>query len=311
MTKLYRIPPVRFDSEPMDAGTLSQQIDWGLRERSMPEVWSRSAGEGVLVIVCDTGVPNHKDLPDAVFTANFTNSPDPDRNAHQTHCSGIIAALNNDDGVVGWSPKVDIAHIKVLGDSGAGATTWITAGIRKAIEEWNKRKKDYVGCVISLSIGGPFDRGQEAACAEANDAGIIVVAAAGNSGANAGIDSPGDFATTLGTAAYRRDGEIARFSSGGPEVDFAMPGEQILSTVPGNRYQVMSGTSMATPALAGLCACVLSSHPHDESLRHYEGMKKHLSQNVEDRGSLGKDNRFGIGVPSVVDSVRDQEFWFF
>jgi subtilisin family serine protease len=311
----FNIPPVRIDSVPMDAKTLAQQIDWGLRERSMPDVWKWCSGSGVLVIVLDTGVPQHSDLPEHAFAYNFTNSSTPfDRNGHQTHCAGIVAAKNDNDGVVGWAPEATLGHIKVLGDRGGGLSTWITQGIRTATAEWKKRKADYVGCVISMSLGGEYDVDQQQAIIEANEAGAIVVAAAGNSGYRGGsstVDHPGASAFTLGVAAYRNDGAIANFSSGGPEVDIAMPGEEILSTVPGNKYQVMSGTSMATPAAAGLLACILSSRPRDTSIRNIRGMKAFLKEHSEDRGQLGQDNRFGFGVPEATELVRNPEYWFF
>ena len=311
----YRLPPVRQDSLPMNATSLAQQTDWGLREHDMPELWKRSGGEGVLVIVLDTGVPVHDDLPKPLFTANFTSDASPiDRNSHQTHCSGIVAAKNDDNGVVGWAPDATLAHIKVLSDRGSGRSDWIESGIRHATEQWRKHRRDFVGCVMSMSLGGGFDSGQERAIVSAGEAGIVVVAAAGNSGFRGGrstVDHPGASANTLGVAAYRSDGKIAGFSSGGPEVDIAMPGAEILSTVPGNRYQVMSGTSMATPAAAGLLACVLSSRPTDHSLRNVAGMRKFLIQSVKDRGEEGKDNRFGFGVPDAEKLIRDPEYWFF
>ena len=312
----YFLPPVRLDSAPMDAQSLSQQIDWGLKERNMPAFWKRSAGEGVLVIILDTGVPQHSDLPQPLFTYNFTDSrTEFDRNAHQTHCAGIVAARNDENGVVGWAPGATLAHIKVLGDRGSGLTTWIRTGIRKAIEEWTKRKQDFVGCVVSMSLGGPFDESQENAIVSGNEAGILVVAATGNSGFRPGrgstVSHPGASKQTIGVAAYRRDGDIADFSSGGPEVDIAMPGEEVLSTVPGNKYQVMSGTSMATPAAAGLIACAMASRPHDSYLRTVSGMREFIRNHAEDRGGLGKDDRFGFGVPEVEDWVRDPEYWFF
>lgn len=311
----YHIPPVRLDSSPMDAHSLSQQIDWGLRERKMPDIWKWCSGSGVLVVVLDTGVPQHRDLPAPAFEYNFTDSSTPyDRNGHQTHCAGIVAAKNDQDGVVGWSPEATLGHIKVLGDRGGGLSPWITRGIRTATEEWKKRKSDYVGCVISMSLGGEYNAEQEQAIIEANEAGALVVAAAGNSGYRGGrstVDHPGASAYSIGVAAYRNDGAIANFSSGGPEVDIAMPGEEILSTVPGNRYQVMSGTSMATPAAAGLLACILSSRPRDNSIRSIRGMREFLKAHSEDRGQLGKDNRFGFGVPKAIEMVRNPEYWFF
>ena len=298
----YFLPPVRFDSETMDAHALAQQIDWGLRERAMPDIWQRSAGEGVLVIILDTGVPQHQDLPTPLFSYNFTDARSKfDLNGHQTHCAGILAALNNHDGVVGWAPQATLAHIKALGDRGSGRSDWIARGIRTAIEEWVKRRADFVGCIISMSLGGGFDESQERALHSAQEAGIVVVAAAGNSGYRDGgrstVDHPGASIHTIGVAAYRRDGEIATFSSGGPEVDIALPGEEILSTVPGNRYQVMSGTSMATPAAAGLIACILASRPHDSTIRTVAGLRQLIQRHADDRGELGKDNRFGFGVP--------------
>lgn len=299
----------------MNVSALSQQFDWGIQEHHMPTLWKRSAGEGVLVIVLDTGVPQHTDLPDPVFTANFTTDVSPlDHNGHQTHCTGIVAAINNEAGVVGWAPKADLAHIKVLSDKGSGFSTWISKGLWTAKNLWFERRQDYVGCIVNMSLGGSFDSQQEQALVEMSEAGVLVVAAAGNSGYRAGrssVDHPGASAYTLGVAAYRSDGEIARFSSGGPEVDIAMPGEEILSTVPGNRYQVMSGTSMATPAAAGLLACVLGSRPRDRSIRTAAGMRDFLSLNAADRGIVGRDDRFGFGVPISEQLIRDPEYWFF
>ena len=311
----YRLPPVRLDSPPMDASMLSQQIDWGLQEHRMPELWKRSSGEGVLVIILDTGVPMHNDLPAPLFTANFTSdASSTDRNGHQTHCAGIVAARNDEHGVVGWAPDATLAHIKVLNDRGVGRSDWIEAGIRHGTEHWNQRRKDYVGCVMSMSLGGGFDPRQEQAIVAAGEAGIIVVAAAGNSGfrgERSTVDHPGASKNTLAVAAYRRDGRIASFSSSGPEVDIAMPGAEILSTVPGNQYRVMSGTSMATPAAAGLLSCALASRPNDNQLRTLSGMKNFLIQSVIDRGANGKDNRFGFGVPDGEQLIRDPEYWFF
>lgn len=312
----YFLPPVRLDSQPMNAHALAQQIDWGLRERAMPEIWQRSAGEGVLVIILDTGVPRHQDLPTPLFSYNFTDARSKfDVNAHQTHCAGIVAAINNYDGVVGWAPQATLAHIKVLGDRGSGRSDWIARGIQTAIKEWKQRRSDFVGCIISMSLGGGFDQSQEDAIIAANEEDILVIAAAGNSGFRTGrgstVDHPGASQHTIGVAAYRRDGNIATFSSGGPEVDIALPGEEILSTVPGNRYQVMSGTSMATPAAAGLIACILASRPHDNHIRNVAGLRTFIQLHAEDRGELGKDNRFGFGVPRADELVRDPEYWFF
>lgn len=297
------IPPIRFDSAPGDMTAMAEH-DWGLIEREMPKEWEEGDGKNVIVFVLDTGCPEHRNLPDPVFKENFTNSRTVyDRNGHHTHCAGIVHQ---------WAPKADLAHFKVLGDNGSGSTTWGTRAINRVIELWEGGLKDkYDGCVISMSLGGPYDREQDEALKRAEAAGIVIPAAAGNSGANAGVDSPGDSTATLGVAAYRKDGDISTFSSGGPEVDFAMPGEHILSTYLNNQYRVLSGTSMATPALAGLIACAISSRPKDDWIKNTKGMRELLSKHAEDRGKEGKDNRFGIGVPNADHAVRDPEWWFF
>ena len=202
--------------------------------------------------------------------------------------------------------------MKILGDSGSGSSNWGTQAVSKVIDLWETVLKDmYVGCGISLSVGGPHDNGQQRACDAAEKAGIYLCAAAGNSGGNAGVDSPGDYRSTLGTASYRIDGLISEFSSGGPEVDFAMPGERIMSTWLDNTYRAISGTSMATPALAGLCACSISSRPNDGWVKDTKGQRKLLAEHAEDRGQPGPDKRFGLGVPNAEHTVRNPEWWMF
>jgi len=200
----YRNPPVRLDSDPMDINTLSQQIDWGLREHQMPKLWSRSAGAGVLVSVLDTGVPRHEDLPEPVYSENFTSDASKfDSNGHQSHCAGIVAAKNDENGVVGWAPQADLAHFKVLSDRGSGLSHWIAAAIRQATVIWKQRQQDYVGCVISMSLGGGYDQDQDLAIQEASEAGIVVVAAAGNSGftgRKSTVDHPGASEHSIGVA---------------------------------------------------------------------------------------------------------------
>ena len=152
----YKLPPVRRDSEPMDASAFSQNTDWGLVEHRMPELWKRSQGKDMLVIVLDTGVPEHTDLPDPLFTANFTSDrSESDRNGHQTHCAGIVAAKNNEFGVVGWAPQATLPHIKVLGDYGVGRSDWVEKGIRYAIHRCRKVRDDFAGCIISKEISSP------------------------------------------------------------------------------------------------------------------------------------------------------------
>lgn len=302
--QLWHLPPFIIESDVLSLAG-DQKVDWGLRMNDIPEQWEKSRGKGILVAVLDTGRGDHVDLPDPVFSFDFTGSHDRDRNGHSTHCAGIIGARDNDTGVVGVAPECEIGYCKVLSDGGSGSTTWIARGIRRAVAEGAN--------VISMSIGGGYSEDVQLACQEAIEAGCFIFAAAGNSGFRGrnSIDYPGKLEETICVAAYREDGRIADFSSGGEQVDIACPGEKILSTYPGNQYRIMSGTSMATPFGAGLCALMLEDGMGPKSMVQ---LREVLKANSEDMGAAGPDVRFGFGRPVpaklVPEDGPDDMFYF-
>ena len=128
--------------------SLSQVIDWGLRQLNVPETWSITQGEGITVMVIDTGHPDHPDVSDNVSEgANFIDGePITDENGHQTHCTGIICASNNDIGMVGVAPKSKCISVKALSKSGSGSYAALVAALDYAIEV----KPD----LVSMSLGG-------------------------------------------------------------------------------------------------------------------------------------------------------------
>lgn len=302
MDTVYRLPPVMRGPE-LDASALSETIDWGLKNRNIEAQWSKAKGRNVKIFVLDTGVPNHPDLPDPFAKANFVGGSDLDRNGHATHCAGIIGARANGTGVIGVAPECQLGYAKVLSDQGSGSSSGIARAIDWAVEQGAD--------IISMSIGGGYDRDVEAACKRAAAKGVILIAAAGNSGVNAGVDYPGRLVETIAVSAYRINDGIAQFSSGGPEVDIAAPGENILSTLPGGKYGTMSGTSMATPFVAGLFGLILESRPADFWIRTPRGARQLLAANAEDRGAAGRDRSWGFGVPKAGDLVVDSTFWSF
>jgi subtilisin family serine protease len=260
-------------------------VFWGLDRLGAPEVWAAGVtGRGVTVAVVDTGVDyNHIDL-DANIWSNSReiagNGIDDDRNGfvddirgwdfvdndntpmdlnnHGTHVAGIIAAENNGIGQIGVAYNARIMPVRVLDARGSGSYTGVANGIRYAANNGAQ--------VINLSLGGStastvlLD-----AIRYATSRGSVVVMAAGNDGgANPGY--PGAYASEVGIAvgAIDANGNLAGFSnrSGTTTKDYVTAaGVNVFSTLRGNQYGYMSGTSMATPQVAGAVALLRSYAP--------------------------------------------------
>jgi thermitase len=252
--------------------------------------WAKTTGsEDVVVAVLDTGVDyTHEDLagnmwtrPDSLapyhdkelgtiddlngFNA-IDNASDPmDDNGHGTHCAGIIGAEGeNDLGIAGVNWKVQIMPLKFMNAGGSGTTKDAIEAISYAID----RKKAGVNVrIISASWGSTQrSRALEAVIRKAYENDILFVAAAGNSSTDNDrrphYPSNYNVANVISVAALDRHDQLASFSNfGAKTVAIAAPGVDILSTWLGNGYEEKSGTSMATPVVAGVAALVLAENP--------------------------------------------------
>ena len=303
---VYRIPPVVVGPQVFLPKQVKDKRPWGLIERSVPEQWGKTKGAGVTVAVLDTGLWRHNDLPTPVFAWNATGQGDVyDKQGHGTHVAGIIGARLDGAGVVGWAPECNLGCVKVLSDQGWGDDRWIARGIEYAVAQGAD--------ILNMSLGGPVRSPYvSAAVREAVQAGVIVLCAAGNEGPNPRtVGYPAALAETIAIASYNKQGQISRFSSRGPQVDFAFPGEEILSTWPGNRFRILSGTSMATPAASGLAALALAANREaakkgqDQPIRNTEDLRQRFRQAAEDRGPQGRDPAFGWGVVDPEGVVKD------
>ena len=239
----------------------TQNIEWGIKKISADQAWTSTTDSGVSVAVLDTGIDtNHPDLAANIKGGtNLVNTRRTyeDDNGHGTHCAGIIAAVNNIIGVVGVAPNAMIYAVKVLNSAGSGSYSTIIAGIDWAI---SKKASDPTLMVISMSIGGTTGSSAlEAACARAANAGIQIIAAAGNSGGAVLYPAAYD-KYVIAVSATDSNNVIASWSCRGPQVDLAAPGVSIRSTYMGDTYATMSGTSMACPHVSGVAALVIS-HP--------------------------------------------------
>ncbi|MEU2670520.1 S8 family serine peptidase [Streptomyces sp. NPDC007164] len=232
-------------------------------------------GKGTKVAVLDTGVDaEHPDLKGRVAASeNFTDSDSTDdRQGHGTHTISTVGGTGAASGgkKKGVAPGADLLAGKVLNDSGSGAESWIIAGMQWAVDQ----KAD----VVSMSLGSPeptdcTDPMSVAAEELAQNKGTLFVIAAGNAGPTLNtVSSPGCAPSVLTVGAVDRDDTTAQFSSRGPVIgshtlkpEITAPGVNISAAAAGGRgvyaYQSMSGTSMATPHVAGAAAIVKQRHP--------------------------------------------------
>jgi len=288
---VYRLPPWTCTAV---AKTYDQTKDWSLDFLKIPEVWKMAKGTGVKVCILDTGVDlTHPDLKVA-DVKDFSNSVfgADDRNAHGTWTLGMVAgAQDNEFGVVSIAPEATAYAGKVLGDDGTGSDQAIRAGL-----EW----ADEIGAdVVSMSLGAPtMGPNMKAGLIEyLSKPGRFVIAAAGNAGMLNSVGQPAKDSSTLAVAAVDRTGHRAPFSSRGPEVDVAAPGVDMISTVPTwmGLYGKMSGTSMATPVVAGVVALMISSGFYPD-LKDISKLRSLIRQHSTDVGPVGRDDQYGFGL---------------
>ncbi|MDP3540918.1 MAG: S8 family peptidase [Elusimicrobiota bacterium] len=232
-----------------------QETPWGIERVKAPAAWKTSRGQGVKVAVIDTGIDRtHPDLAanikggwNAITKAGDFN----DDNGHGSHVSGTIAGIDDDKGVVGVAPKADLYGVKVLDAEGSGTFDDVIAGMLWAVE--NKME------VASMSLGADQGNPALADAVEAmRKAGVILIAAAGNSGGTVGY--PAAYPGAIAVAASDSKDKLASFSSRGAAVAVIAPGVDVKSTYMGGGYDTLSGTSMATPHVSGLTALYVATH---------------------------------------------------
>lgn len=229
---------------------------YGPGKMNCSAAWDLTTGDpGVVIAIVDTGIQlNHPDLGAKIVAGyDFVNNDTlaDDDQGHGTHCAGISAAItNNGVGIAGVGYNCKLMPVKVLDSSGSGSYADVTDGITWAVDNGAK--------VISLSLGGPSaSSALETAIDYAWSHGVVVVAAAGNDNSNSPA-YPGYYVNAIAVGSTDQSDQKSTFSNFGNWVDVAAPGTGIYSTYPGSSYTTMSGTSMATPGVAGLAGLLWS-----------------------------------------------------
>lgn len=236
-------------------GPYPTEIDWGRA--------------GVEVAIIDTGIDaSHSDLnvtaeADIVCASSSDCANGTDPQGHGTHVAGTVGAIADGDGVVGVAPGVPLHAVRVLGSDGSGYLTDILAGLEYVLDHPEIR-------VVNMSLGGPagssFDKDLDDAIRRLEEAGVVVVIAAGNETQDTQNVVPAGLDRGIVVSAYDvstgSDDGFAWFSNYGDEVDVAAPGVGILSTWPGGGHKALDGTSMAAPHVAGAAAVYVALNPN-------------------------------------------------
>jgi membrane-anchored mycosin MYCP len=296
---------------------------WSLQRLVLDRLWEETKGkekdgEPVKVAVIDTGVDNTnvqlKTAVDASSGANYlavpkdvtgadrkrAQSPTYDEVGHGTKVAGIIAARPRPGtGFVGLAPDAKIIPLKQNNAEGKGTPQMMARAIRKAVDEGAR--------VINISQDTKGARSQsdlELAVAEAIRRDVVVVASAGNDGADGKSKRtyPASYRGVLAVAASDRNNERAYFSQSGDFVGVAAPGVEMVSTVPKGGQCVDNGTSFAAPYVAGVAALIRAKHPD----WNQQEVVAQIEQTAE-RGVNGRDRYIGWGVIDPVKALTDDE----
>jgi len=293
-TSARPVNPGKPAGTPGDSTQPPQTLPWGIDRIDADIAWSTDRGAGVKVAVLDTGIDkDHPDLETNVHggISYVDRNPDKwdDRNGHGTHCAGVIAALDNDIGVVGVAPEAWLYAVKVLNSAGSGYVSDVIAGI-----EWSV---DNNMQVISMSFGSNSDANSlHTACNNAYAAGLLLVAAAGNNGGV--VSYPARYSSVIAVSATDESDIITSWSNYGPDIEVGAPGDNIYSTYKNGGYETLSGTSMACPHVTATVALILVN-----PMLTNEQAREVLHNTAEDLGAVGFDPYYGYGLVDAGEAV--------
>jgi len=289
---------IKLEYEPDDPAWDRQ---YGPKNIKCPEAWDTTKGsKDVVIAIVDSGIDyTHPDLEANMWTNNQgyhgydfiddDNTP-LDELGHGTHCAGIAAAVMDDYGIAGVA-QVSIMSVRVLdGDGSSHGVSGIADGIIYAA--------DNGADVISMSIGSytPATPMRDA-CSYAWDAGVVLVASAGNDDVS-WAHYPSDYSSVMSVGATDENNERAFFSNWGTNVDVMAPGLGIYSTIPGNDYDYKSGTSMSCPHVAGVAALAKSRNPSWTN----QQIRQKIYDSADPLGDEGSLWKYGL-----VDATLDGE----
>lgn len=274
------------------------KTDWGVEAINAPKVWEHTKGEGVKVVVIDTGIDmEHEDFTGRIKgTINaFDKSTTliTDNVGHGTHVAGLIAGAKT-----GVAPEAELYVSNVLDPSGKGTITSVLDGITYAINV----KAD----ILCMSLGTPRELPQimTSRLKKAYNEGVTIVCATGNNGIQ-GVNYPASYDYVIGVGGVDKDLNRADFSNFGFDMDIVAPAVDILSTFKDGQYAYMTGTSMASPLVAGGIALVKSYFRNKGIEISPKEMREYFYFLRKNR-----DRYVGHGLFDVDKFIKSIEFYF-
>ena len=291
-----------------------ESITWYISRIEADKVWGPgndsnvapgdNAGAGVKIAILDTGIDvDHPDLEENIAGALsfvYGESPD-DLYGHGTHVAGIVAAVDNEIGIIGVAPHAEIYGLNVLSSSGEGQLSDILQGLDWCIDNDID--------IISMSFGNkeplpPMDKMLDVAY----NRGIVLVAAAGNNGVT--VEYPAAYDSVIAVAATNATDVRSCYSSRGPEVELSAPGDYIFSTYKGGVYAMFAGTSMAAPQVSGTAALIMNTEIDSDSDLNNNNewdpveVRQKLRDTSVDLGDVGRDDLYGFGQVNAYAATK-------
>jgi subtilisin family serine protease len=314
-----------------------------------PEAWDLGTeGKGIVVGIIDTGFAPHPAISakfrgyegsPTSFNNNYnwystvdnagtacSNAPC-DGNGHGTHVTGTVVGRDAND-AIGVAPEAQFIACRALNDQGAGTASTVIYCLQWMLAPTDTRGRNANAAlrpqIVSMSLGAGKVLAMGEAITDLESAGILPIAAAGNSGGCTTISYPGGFSNVLTVGALKADSDtVTNFSSGGPtsdgliKPDVVAQGEAVRSAWLEDQYNTISGTSMATPAVSGVAALVMSAAPH--WIGRPAGVAAILRRSANGNGiSIGDRkvcsgdprNLYGAGLVDAYEAVREAEITY-
>jgi len=298
---------------------------YGLQKIKAQSAWEQGlTGKGVIVGVIDTGIDEtHPDLAGKVIlNKDFTKDGNTtDHHGHGTHVSGTIAGGSASGKSIGVAPEAQIMMAKVFDKKGGATMDNLLKAMEWFLDPDGDPNTNDSPRVVSNSWGAnsQFSYGFRNIIRTWKRFEIFPNFAAGNSGFYFSINAPGAYPFSYAIGAVDENQKVTSFSSRGPTIwweskwypqfikkpDVSAPGLDVYSSMPGGKWSRMSGTSMATPHVAGVIALMLQANP-DLTVAD---MQEILDTTAKDLGSNGKDNRYGHGIVQVDQVVERAKSW--